>query len=197
MNLIFKYSEETEFERVKYTLLNKSRYKKYGYKVFLPSGYSLDTENLNDLKKLIKREFDHALIDKVRREIIPKWEINKDIINNFLEKLPYEKPNDLIIQLSQYGVGGSYDAPGRIIINTKYGVSTLKNIIHEIIHCIIEKPVVRKNELDQAQKEGLVDWLMINEPNLRSLFPNYNYQRVSLPPDNKMIAKLNWNSLIK
>lgn len=198
MGLKFLYSVETEFERVNNTLAKKDFFRKYGYAIYLPGNFTLDSTDLEGLRSQIKKELKSEVVNRIKEEIVAAWQSNNELINKFFNAIRYKKPDHITIQLTKYGVGGSYSLPSKIILNVNYRISPLKNVIHEIIHLLIEEPIIKKYQLDHSHKEGIVDWLMINEKNLKSMFPDYKYQKnISVAPSQVFIKKIGWDNLIQ
>jgi len=191
MKLNFEYSIETELARVRNTLQKKDFYIKNGYKIIMPLGYSLRNNDFDNVEKQIEKEFDKEKFNKLGDNIIRDWNKHEAEINAFLNSLPYKIPTELIITFTQYGVGGSYKIPNKIIININYNVNSFRNIIHELIHLIIEKPVIMKFNIEHWDKESLVDYLLVTNIHLNKLFPDYKYQKNK--PHKGLLDMIEWN----
>ncbi|MCK9641564.1 MAG: hypothetical protein M0R39_16800 [Prolixibacteraceae bacterium] len=195
MKLKFEYSFETELESFEYLASSYETFKRYGYRVSVPSGFDLNTKDKKGLKKQIELELESTMVKKAKKEIINRWGQNKDVINAFFDQLPYEKPNTMIVKLTKYGTGSfyNYGNPKYIVVMVNTVRDLLMTVIHESIHCVIEKPVVQKHKLDQPTKEGLLDWLFINNIHIKSLFPDYQYRDFIKKPTNKLIEEIGWD----
>jgi len=195
MDLTFIYSAESEVQRVKQTSSKSAWFKQFNYRLFFPKGFDLDTEDFSNLKSQVKKELIPDKMKKIEQKINEDWVINGEHINNFLDSIPYEIPKSLVITLTQYGVGGSYWLPNRIIINTNYSwLDGFETLIHELVHLLIEKPIIQKYKLGHESKEALIDYAMTHNQYLKKIFPNYKIQKDFLNhlPDKKFLNKLDW-----
>lgn len=190
MKLNFKYSLDTENARVKNTVRKKDFFIQNGYKIIMPEGYSLDSEDFSKIEKQIEKEFDKEKVTKLKSDISNNWDKYETDIDAFLKRLPYKIPDELITIFTYYGVGGSYDLPNKIVINVNYGLNTFSTIVHELIHLIIEEPVIKKFDIEHWDKESLVDYLFVTDSSLNKIFPNYKYQQKS--PDKKLLERVGW-----
>ncbi|MDP2631981.1 MAG: hypothetical protein Q8P30_04445, partial [Candidatus Uhrbacteria bacterium] len=78
----------------------------------------------------------------------------------------------------------------RIIINTLADYnSPFATLIHELVHLLIEEPIVLRYRLEHAAKEGPVDYLMIHDPYLRAIIPEYSPQQFAIMPSKKEVRK--------
>jgi len=166
--LVFEYSPETEFQRVKnvFSPDKRSFYQERKYRVDLPQGFSLDDDNELDevaLLEQIKREFDPEVGQKAETEIKENWiDIIKKLRGVF-DQTGYNLPKKYTLKFSCYGVGGSYnDLDNWIILNIKRKediVGRKRTIIHEAIHISIEK-LIKKYQIEHWVKERIVDLLV-------------------------------------
>lgn len=189
MKYDFECTFKSELNRVLQTFSKKEFYIKYGYKIILPKGFTLKNDyELGNLKYTIKQEMDHKNTANIVDEINKSLKINNKL-QQFYNKLPFEKPNIIKVQLTKYGVGGSYLPPNKIIINLSYKIDPFETLVHETIHLLTEEPVVQKYKLTHPEKEGLVDWIMINS----GLFQDYQFQNSknmkSIPPSKDILEK--------
>jgi len=196
MRLKFEYSLETELESFEYLSRSYDIFKKYGYRVTLPSGFDLNSNDQKGLMKQIELELKSDLVKKAKKEIIDRWKQNKVVIDTFFEQLPYEKPDTMVVKLTKYGTGSfyNYGNPKYIVVMVNTIRDLLMTVIHESIHCLIEKPIIQKYELDQPTKEGLLDWLFINNRHLKILFPDYQYRDFVKRPTPKLIKEIGWDT---
>ena len=91
MRLKFEYSLETELESFEYLSRSYDIFKKYGYRVTLPSGFDLNSNDQKGLMKQIELELKSDLVKKAKKEIIDNG--NKTVVMILFEQLPYEKPD--------------------------------------------------------------------------------------------------------
>ena len=164
INLQFNYSVEHEAQRIQYTLDKIEWFKKMGYKLSLPKNFSLGNKKLPDaeyIKKAILSEYNEADYIKVEETVNEQWaKFNPQLENYFLEVAL--KPEDTYkVNLTKYGVGGSYHLPNIIIVNFqgKFGIGVSKTIIHEIVHLSIQG-LIEKYEVEHWKKERIVDLIL-------------------------------------
>jgi hypothetical protein len=194
INLKFTYSEESEVSRVDDTYSRRNFFLEHGYSVSLPKNVNFDnyTEfTKEEVKEIIKEEMDADRAAAVSDEIQSEWEKNEDIFRDFFLTLSTDIPKDYTIIFTQYGVGGSYNPPNRIIINIseKATPNPFQTFIHEAIHCLIEKSIVQKYKLTQAEKESIVDYLMITSPAVQFACPRDKYQKFG-PPSEELLIRV-------
>jgi hypothetical protein len=195
MKLEFIYSTEFEIQRVKQTISESEWFKKFNYKLYFPEGFSLDSKDLSNLKHQVEKEMDPAKIREIKQEIVKNWKENSKCINPFLDSISYRLPKSLVVTITQYGVGGSYWLPDEVIINISYSwLDYFETLFHELIHLIIEKPIVQKYKLEHGSKEALIDYIMTHNQYLHKMFPKYKIQKAfsAQLPDEEILNKLNW-----
>lgn len=182
----FIYDIDSELYRVYDALKRKEHFLKYNYKINLPKGFSIESDNLDNLKSQIEIEINNPLVDDARVVISSSCFRYQSEIINLLDSIGGQIPNEISVVLTKYGVGGSYWPPQKIIINVNYK-KYFENFLHELIHCCIEESIIKKCRLDHQQKEGVVDWIFLNNPFLINTFPDYSQQRMSILPTNEFI----------
>jgi len=191
MKINITYSKNREFTKVKSCLKNAKFYITNNYKVLLPSGVNL-LEEIDDvlLRKLVEKEFEQNIrnYEDMEKKITAEWNEKEKPLNAFFESLPFKKPEKLNIVLSNYGSGGSYYLPNKLLVtlNNKH-YSPLETITHETIHLILEKPIIKKQKLSHFEKESLVDYFFTIEP-LCSIFPNYKMPQNYKKPNKKLLS---------
>jgi hypothetical protein len=184
----FIYDVESESNRVNDAFKRKEHFLKYNYKVRLPEGFSLEGDNLGNLKSQIEKEINSPLVNDVKSDITGNWAKYQSEIINLLDSIGGQIPNEINVVLTKYGVGGSYWPPQKILINVNYK-KYFENFLQELIHCCIEESIIEKYHLDHQQKEGVVDWIFLNNPFLINTFPDYSQQPKSILPTNEFINK--------
>ena len=184
MKFNFNYSVDSEIKRVLYTLSKYQFYQDNGYKVKLPEGVNTsftDTDKSLDLTRVIEAELKVREIQKYEKILLKRWQELDSQIEKFLDNLSYPKPEEIFLTFTQYGVGGSYGPPNKIIYNIINKREILETVVHELIHCIIEEPVVNHYGLTHWEKESLVEYLIIE--NLNNIFPKYIYRNNNRPSE--------------
>lgn len=190
----FIYTEESEARRVKDTVSRKNFFLKHGYGVSLPQNVNFDnyfnfTEE--EMLKKIKIEMDTERANEVQKVIIENWEEHQDLLKQFFLTLSSKIPKSYKVIFTQYGTGGSYNPPNKIIININENSTPqpFQTFVHEAIHCLIEDSIVKKYKLTQAEKESIVDYLMINTSAIQTTCPREKYQKFG-PPSEELLRKV-------
>lgn len=158
----FKYSPELEIEIIKYTLKKYSWFKENKYKINLPKsikdkaekGETIADEEILDA---IKLEFDDNEYAKKIEKITEKWDKIQDRFIKDLISLGGPIIDEYDVQLTKYGVAGSYRLPDYFVVNIDSG--DLMTIPHEMIHLSIERWIL-DNKISHWVKERLVDLVM-------------------------------------
>lgn len=169
MKLTIVHAVEDEIRRVKYTFAKLEFYKQQGYQVYLPESIDI-TDSEQKLKEVVVREFSSSLVEEAKKEIASKFIKHQNVIEKYLKSLNRGFPTNVSVRLTQYGVGGSYHLPSQIIVNVRYKLDHLFNVIHEMTHLAIEDSIVKRFDLGHPEKEVLVNWLMERDAGIRGLF---------------------------
>jgi len=157
------HSVEKEVERVKSTIKKLDWYKEHGYKVRLPEGLTSESSE-KEIREAVASEYDTIDYEEASGNINNQWGEIAEKISALMDP-PISFESEYNIQLTRYGVGGSYNLPNKIILsirNTKDRI--IKVIVHEMIHLAIQ-PLINKYDISQWNKERLVDLLY------KKLFP--------------------------
>ena len=186
MKINFIYNIDSELYRVYDAFKRKEHFLKFNYKIKLPVGFSLESTNLDSLESQIKTEINNSLVDDAREAISSSFDRYQPEIIRLLDSICGQIPNEISVVLTKYGVGGSYWPPQKIIINVNYK-KYFENFLHELIHCCIEESIIKKYCLNHQQKEGVVDWIFLNNPFLINAFPDYSQQRMSILPTDEFM----------
>jgi hypothetical protein len=189
MKLNFIYDIQSELQRVLFTYSRKDFYLKYQYRPSMSAGFDLNTTDLSNLKQQIEKEINNPKVEQVKNEILLGYKTYKNQLTNLAQPFCKTLPNKVVVVISKYGVGGSYHVPNTITLNI-YNQNQFQEFIHELIHCCIEEPIVKKYALTHPQKEGLVDWLILNDSFFHSIFPDYQLQAQSELPTKKLLDKI-------
>jgi hypothetical protein len=193
MKINYSYTVEGELRRVEDTVNREKFFRENGYQPTFPEGLNFENFNITKAKVRIKKEFAEDLVNRVKDKLDRDWEKHRSQIESFLEILPYEKPSELNIVFTRYGMGGSYYVPNKIIINLRNVNSPLFILTHELLHLLIEEPVILKHKLSQWDKESLVDYLFNESQAIHSLFSWTDYQKKA--PSRALLKKVGWDSL--
>jgi hypothetical protein len=197
MKLKFVYTEATELENVLYLIKSFEQYKDDYPNIRLPEGITPRTDpgNIKLIKKQISVGMNAKNIEIAKQKIMKDWSTNQASINKFFDSFPYPAPKVMTVRLSRYGNGGSYYPwqPYYVTILVSSIRNLAETVIHETIHCLIEYPVIIKHHFDHPTKEGLVDWLFLNEKCLRQIFPTYETRPPAVLPSKQLLTELGWN----
>ena len=165
INLQFDYSVDCEVQRIQYTLNKLEWFKKQGYHLRFPANFSLENEKFADenyIRNTVLDEYNEADYQKVAETVNKQWlEYSPNLEKYFLKILA--KPESIYkVNLTKYGVGGSYHLPNKIIVNfqEKFGIGVSKTIIHEIAHLSIQK-LIEKYNVEHWEKERIVDLILL------------------------------------
>ena len=164
IKLDIKYSFEYEKERIEYTLNKADWFLENGYSkwIKLPGGKKLDEIDVktagNDLLETAKSEYNPDDYEKIKNTINEQWSKFAPTLEKYFYETSLIQEDIYIIQLTKYGVGGSYNLPNQIILNfqNKTEIALFRNTIHEIIHLSIQS-FIDKNKVDHWIKERIVD----------------------------------------
>lgn len=165
INLEFDFSIDSEIKRVDNTLAKLDWYKNNGYNPNLPS-------NLKNIKESVQEEYEESLFIKAKNKILADWGKYQIDMPQKLQHLGLNFHSVYKIQLTKYGVRGSYNLPNLIILNIRDRESSdiIRTIIHEIIHLCIEDWIIESKVL-HWQKERLVDLIF------ERIYPEMNKMR--------------------
>jgi len=157
MDLKIKFGLDYEFERVKYTLKKLDWYTKQGYGPVLPKDISKNSTD-SEIKAQIEKEYNEDkykdAIDKINKSYLPI----KDEFSKVLKKHFDRVPDYFIVYLTNYGVGGSYDFPNKIIANVNQ-ITGFRLIAHETVHLLIEDKI-KEYKVEHWEKERIVDLIL-------------------------------------
>ena len=176
-----KYSREFEIQRVFSTKKKLKWYSDIGYNLnnfVLPKGFSAE-----ELSNKSEAEIISYVSEEYNAEFFqPHMQTVNSLLPNYLNKLAdylFEinvkvLPN-VEIQFTRYGIGGSYNIPNTVIINTSklFSIGLVRVILHEIIHLHIQG-LIDKYKIGQWEKEIIVDSLF--EKFSVDIFKRQNYQ---------------------
>ncbi|MFH1170732.1 MAG: hypothetical protein V1704_04205 [Candidatus Vogelbacteria bacterium] len=200
IKLSFEYSKELEVKRIVYTINRLDWYLNNNYHLeWMSFPKDIDKNNLvniseADISKAVEKEYDpqkYILAIESLNQLYDPYGIR---LQKFIESLGFSIISNVIINLTLYGMGGSYHVPNKVISNiSKYsGDELLGNILHEIIHLHIQH-LIDKYEVDQWKKETVVNLLF------STAFPDL-HKKNDIPIDTKDIEttyKVNFPNIEK
>jgi hypothetical protein len=179
MKLNILYSPELEVGRIINTLKRLDWYKTNEYTVQLPE--SLDVSDITNItselvKIAISKDYNEQNYLVSKKYIEDHWSPVSDEFSKNIKSTSLLLQDSYDIQLTRYGVGGSYHMPNKIIINIQrmFEFGLLKTIAHESVHLSIQL-MVEKYNIKQWPKERVVDLL------LQEFAPKVNsFQKMSI-----------------
>lgn len=179
MKLNILYSQELEVERILNTIKRLDWYKANGYTVQLPE--SLDVSDITNIspeliRVAISKDYNEQNYLVSQKYIEDHWGPVSDEFSKNIKNTSLLLQDVYDIQLTRYGVGGSYHTPNKIIINIQrmFEFGLLKTIAHESVHLSIQS-MVEKYNIKQWPKERVVDLL------LQEFAPKVNsFQKMSI-----------------
>lgn len=177
MFLEIKFSKEYEIKRIRQTLGKYDWYVAQKYKLNLPVAIKEKVEkdlfiSDEEIAKEVDLEFDSDFYDKKRDKLVKDWNLVEDKFLESLSSLSGNFCDSYTVNLTRYGVGGSYGRPNFIQLNIDYNISKepWEIVAHEIIHLNIED-WIEEYKIDHWTKERLVD-LITNR-----FFPDKNWKQ--------------------
>ncbi|OHA47283.1 MAG: hypothetical protein A2541_01860 [Candidatus Taylorbacteria bacterium RIFOXYD2_FULL_36_9] len=182
IKLDIKYSLEYEKERIESTLDKAGWYLVNGYSkwIKLPDGKKLDEIDIISSRDYLldtaEKEYDLNDYEKIKNIINEQWFKFTPKLEKYFIETSLKQEAIYIIQLTKYGVGGSYNFPNKVILNfqNKSEIALFRNAIHEIIHLSIQS-FIDENKVDHWVKERIVDLI------LRKIDPESNImQKISI-----------------
>lgn len=174
---------------------NKNRfsvYQKHNYHVFLPKNFEekIKRENLwyENLHFIDRNESQYQIALQKIKKTIPAIHNATTIMTQLKKDWGFLVLSSYIINLTQFGVGGTYQIKnedkqriGTMTTNINYLISQEKSSqnlaatpIHEMVHMGIEEHIVLKYRLTHAEKEQLVDAILVSK--FKEILPNYQPQ---------------------
>jgi hypothetical protein len=166
IKLDFIYGEKEDFERILYTISKWDFYQQHYDVSWIKLPVKLDKTKIKEYSKNeildgVKEEYFNnstKIYKKVEQEILDNWQKVSEKIEKVSTKTNLNFSSELEIQLTCYGIGGSYWLPKKIILlATKFYPTA--SIVHELIHLTIEG-WIQKYTVGQAQKERIIDLFM-------------------------------------
>lgn len=188
------YSVEKEFSYLKYVQRRIPWYRENNYNSNMPEGVDEKTPE-TELKKIAEenhkqnKEIFNKSKQGVRREIKDK---SKDL-ESFLTVFDYPVSEKFFVFFTLYGPGGSYHPPNNMFVKFKedsIAENIFRTMVHEVIHLVIEEPVIQKHNISQQEKENIVN-SFFEYPELKQMFPNYKFPpNYSFPKEKIKLVKL-------
>lgn len=163
----------------------------------MPKGIELKKPcSKKDVLNAISNEIDkygkeYQIAEKKIRDF---WEKDKIKINIFFNRFGYPVPENIKIFLTRYGPGGYYELPDKITLRINQNFGNVKRsleetLIHEIIHLILENPVVKKIGLNHEEKENLIE-SFFEKRELKMIFPEHQFSPRYSRPRNEILRKI-------
>lgn len=144
---------------------------------FEKNGYDLSQINIpvsfNEKDESVIRK--NILLDgkkflQAQKILEEKYKKVEKEFNNILEELFLKRVTPTVV-LTEYGVGGMYVYPDKVIINIKKQERLLVNLLHEITHLYAEDHI-RKYKIPHQVKERIIDLVLNNK---RFSFTGYDF----------------------
>lgn len=180
-----------EIDRVFETIGEMSFFKRNGYRVFLPKVSrklmdkikGCEVLSVSDKKEIInqiKEEYKNPTKEDKILNIKNYWikNIEQKFFDNIVDLLKIKSLKEYEVYLTQYGCGGSYWPPDKVIVNIN--LMRVYTIAHEIVHLMIEY-LIRKHKISHWHKERMVDLY------LSKIFNDYGLQNIKKIPGIKKI----------
>ena len=165
--LQFDYSLNYEKENIEYSIGKSDWFIENGYskRIKLPENIKLEDVDKNKpidyLFENAEKEYNQENYSKVEDIVTEQWLEFSPKLEQYFEETSLVPEDLYLIQLTRYGVGGSYNLPNKVIVNFqgKFGTRVLKTIIHEIVHLSIQQ-FIDKYNIEHWEKEWVVDLIL-------------------------------------
>ncbi len=171
------YSQTFEKSRVLNTLNNALWYKKNEYNARLPGEKRLfDFDELPHTEHFLSQlesEYEPTSYEEAKQRLYDQWQnFAKNWPEEFIKHYSLTFQKIYTIHLTKYGVGGSYNLPNIVILNTHVSDNDRLGTIvfHEMIHLTIEE-LIKKYAISHWYKERIVDLLY------KKLFPHISFEQ--------------------
>lgn len=202
MPLDIKYNIKLEEKRIKNTIKKLSWYEKLGYSPRFPQNIDPKIDSFEKIYTALQDEYTKEDYKQVAIKLNEEFSKMESIFCDKLQKVCGKKiKRNYKLILTKYGVGGSYFLPNKIIYNIEMK-SSVNTIFHEITHLIIE-PYIKKYQIQQNEKERIVDLILSSEPialcnykmqkrgEVHKKFIDPLFKNYFKPPINNFFKKLN------
>jgi len=165
MMLDIRYGIESELEIIRNTLRNTGWLTTHGYRTILPRG-TFHNCTPKQLRTKISKEIHETDYQNTENKIAHAFSQTSRRFTRELRKRFSIVPDIVIVYLTNYGVGGSYQPPNIITlnINNMMGINTL---YHEIVHLVL-KPLIKRFKITHWEEERTVD-LILNSKEFKFL----------------------------
>ena len=196
MEIEIIYGVEADSNEVKDCLSKADFLRRNGYRAIFPAGVKLGDEFNDDVVKKIEQEHKNNTkrYEEKKKELSDFWANRGKEISKYFKNFRYPAPETVKVFLTAYGTGGTSFLPNMVWIRldlSEYEIKSEEALIHEIIHLCIEKPVVQKYDLNQMEKEKVVDYFF-NLPGLKEMFPDYAQAKYGNPSE-ELLERIGWN----
>ena len=190
IKLIFEFSKELEVKRIVYTIDRLDWYLNNNYRLdWMSFPKNFDVNNLaniseKDISKSVENEYNPDKYISVTESLNQSYNPYGIRLGKFIETLGLPIIPNIIVNLTFYGMGGSYHLPNKVVCNiSKYSSKELlANILHEIIHLHIQH-LIDKYKISQWKKEAIVNLLF------KTAFPDL-IKNNNIPIDTKAIETI-------
>lgn len=195
MEYKFYYNLIHELKTVKEIVADLKWYYENGYNVLLPNGIG-NKSSFKEIETKVKEEMavNKNKFTSLKKELNKIVKENKKELDEFFSNFEYVVPSTIKVYLTNYGPGGSYHTPNKIVVLAQNNIlGLLEIIVHESVHLIIEEPFIQKNKIIHWQKEMVVD-VLCGHPLLEKIYGKNTIQRSSEKISKKLIEKLKFKN---
>ena len=180
IKFLIKYSKEFEIQRVLSTKKKLKWYSDNGYNLnnfTLPKGLSVEELSKSSEAEIISHineEYDSEFFQPHAQTVNSLLPNSLNKLADYLLGINVKILPNIEIKLTRYGIGGSYNIPNTVIINTSklFNIGLVRVVLHEIIHLHIQN-LIDKYEIGQWEKEIIVDGIF--EKFSVDIFKRQNY----------------------
>ncbi len=160
MEYRIQFSKDFEVRRIQKTLDKLSWYLEQGYDPTLPQGVA-EYNSRDEIKFVVDEEYREQRYQEAADNLNSDFEQNMSQIKSAFQALKLTLPRKIEINLTRYGVGGSYEPPSTIILSLRIR-DPFKTLIHELVHLAIQEKI-DEYDIQHWDKERIVD-LITHEP---------------------------------
>jgi hypothetical protein len=164
--LVFQYDMNTQVKRVLDVYARKKHFIEKDFKPSLPTGLpSILSDEVPDERKVtqaVEAEYRGEVFLSFAEKIQKEWDNEELDFMGKLREINSLLPYSIKINLTTYGVGGSYWIPDQVYMNVAWirpEEDRMRLFMHEISHLAIEESV-KSNSILHWEKEFLVELIM-------------------------------------
>ncbi|MBU1032441.1 MAG: hypothetical protein ABII13_05545 [Patescibacteria group bacterium] len=159
LELDIKFGIDFEENRVGGVLHEMDWYDSHGYRPKLPKGIDR-TSSEQDIQKAVEAEYSEDDFQEVEALLNDLNETLSEVSAKLERIFGDKSPAKLEINLTKYGMGGSYHPPDGMTLNADVKKEHLrKTVVHELTH-LFAQPYIEKYDIAHWDKERIIDLIL-------------------------------------